>query len=174
MEVAFRAPFPVRQKFKVHEGNLSQPTRSGLLKVPFRVQMLWAGLLTQGREEMVASIVFEGNTEDVEYEDEPNVPKSPLKLSTLRLASDLNSIYIVFTGPLDPKSVQQPTSYTVLVNGNAVQLEGATYNAVENSISLALPQGLLQHGDRVSITWTGLLDMEGRQVTGQVPPFRVP
>ena len=65
----------------------------------------------------------------------------------------------------NPRAMRRP--YTVQVNGRAVAAQSAAYNAATHSVTLDLGAGALRFGDSVAVTWGGVLDAQGRAVTGQ-------
>jgi len=97
--------------------------------------------------------------------------KSPVQLSTGTVSVAKGSVTLRFIGGLDADTASDAAHYTVAVNGDAVPVESAGYDATNHSITLSLPEGALQNGDRVVVTWQGLLDEQGRSLDAQVGPL---
>lgn len=83
-------------------------------------------------------------------------------------ASVNNSVVkLHFVGPLDSASAETATDYTVTVNGVATTVESATYYNT-HTVTLGLAVGALKAGDQVTVTWTGLKDIHGGAVAGNI------
>ena len=121
---------------------------------------------------VVASLVIEDFFEEADP-TKLTLAKSPMRFSSLRVAGDKQSISLEFNGPLNPDTAGEPTFYAIFVNGHAIVPDNATYTVGQNRVLLVLPAGLLRAGDMVSVAWQGLLDTQGRSVSGQVDPFVV-
>ena len=102
----------------------------------------------------------------------PTTPAtSQLALSTATVSVAQNSVQLHFGGALDADTASDASHYTVTVNGHAVTVESAGYNAVTHTIVLALPDGSLHSGDKVTVAWDGLLDAQGATLQSQVGPL---
>lgn len=64
-------------------------------------------------------------------------------------------------------TIYDAAHYNVTVNGKAVTVESAGYNANNHGVALGLADGALQAGDKVVVTYTGLSDSKGATVAGQ-------
>ncbi|MBV9865148.1 MAG: hypothetical protein JO316_07335, partial [Abitibacteriaceae bacterium] len=92
---------------------------------------------------------------------------SPVQLSTGTASVAKGSVTLKFIGGLDADTASDAAHYTVAVNGDAVPVESAGYDATNHSVTLSLPEGALQNGDRVVVSWQGLLDEQGRTLDGK-------
>ncbi|MBV9467858.1 MAG: tandem-95 repeat protein, partial [Abitibacteriaceae bacterium] len=97
-------------------------------------------------------------------------PRSTAGLSTATVSA-ANGIQLHFTGALDAESASDAAHYAVTVNGQAVTVESAGYNAATHTVMLGLANGSVQAGDRVSVQWNGVLDARGAAVIGQAGPL---
>lgn len=91
--------------------------------------------------------------------------------SDLRAASvSTQTIRFTFSGALDTAAASNAGLYTVEVNDQAVVVETATAQRSSQGIELTLqlPFGVLQTGDRVGVFWGELLDAKGRPFAGHV------
>lgn len=83
-------------------------------------------------------------------------------------ASVKNSlVQLHFVGALNPATAQTAGNYAVTVNGVATTVESATYYNT-HTVTLGLATGALKSGDAVVVTWTGLTDIHGGAVAGNV------
>lgn len=96
---------------------------------------------------------------------------SQVALSSATASATGSSVTLVFSGALDAASAGDPTHYAVTVNGQGAAVESAAYNAVRNSVTLALPEGSLQPGDQVAVQWGGTRDAPGDVLTGHTGPM---
>ncbi|MBV9867192.1 MAG: right-handed parallel beta-helix repeat-containing protein [Abitibacteriaceae bacterium] len=92
---------------------------------------------------------------------------SPVALSTGAAQAATNSVQLKFLAALDADSASDAAHYTVSVNGQAVTVESASYNAGAHSVVLGLAIGSLQNGDHVVVAWDGLQDAKGQSGDGQ-------
>ena len=92
---------------------------------------------------------------------------SDVRLSSVIAHSSGPSIELAFSGALDSTVAQDASHYTVEVNGVAVTLESATYNAATNTVTLALPSTSLNAGDTISVSASGLRDAQSRNMEKQ-------
>ncbi|MBV9467806.1 MAG: hypothetical protein JO316_07350 [Abitibacteriaceae bacterium] len=92
---------------------------------------------------------------------------SPVDVSSATFNVSQGSLGLRFNGDLEAQSASDTLHYTVTVNGNPVTVESAGYNATNHSVTLSLPEGALQNGDRVVVSWQGLLDEQGRTLDGE-------
>ena len=97
----------------------------------------------------------------------PVTQSSDVRLSSLTAQSSGPSIELAFSGALDSTVAQDASHYTVEVNGVAVTLEIATYNAATKTVTLQLPSTSLNAGDDVSVSVLGLNDDNGQIITEQ-------
>ena len=86
-------------------------------------------------------------------------PASKLSQATAHAVS--GSVALRFLVALDAESAADPASYAVTVNGHAVAVESAGYNASQHTVTLALPEGALRAGDHVTVSWPGLRAVGG-------------
>ncbi|MDQ3815735.1 MAG: hypothetical protein M3347_17615 [Armatimonadota bacterium] len=96
---------------------------------------------------------------------------SPYTLSTAVADSGVpnlvaNRVILTFTGPLEATIASQAWHYTITVNGSAVSVQSASYNAATNQVTLNPPAGTLQRGETVVVTWTNLYDAYYRALSG--------
>ena len=96
-----------------------------------------------------------------------NVPTPPGTLSAASASVSRNSVTLRFSIALNAGSASDAANYTVTVNGKAVAVESAGYNANNHGVALGLADGALQAGDKVVVTFTGLSDAAGQAVSGQ-------
>lgn len=121
---------------------------------------------------LTAVLIFEGNTEDGVQQ---NLTVKPSSLNSSSISADkaTGAIGLRFNGSLDAETATDATRYTVVVNGQAVAVESAAYDAARSSVVLALPTGILHQGDTVRVEWNNLVDAQGRSVAGQAGPVKV-
>ncbi|MBV9868494.1 MAG: Ig-like domain repeat protein [Abitibacteriaceae bacterium] len=98
---------------------------------------------------------------------------SAFGLSTATASAATESVQLGFTGALNPDVASDPSHFSVTVNGVAVTVQSAAYNASNKSVSLGLPTGALHTGDSVVVTWNNLLDANYGILTGQAGPLQV-
>lgn len=96
-----------------------------------------------------------------------NTAASTVRLSSAIADAATASVQLRFIGALDVDTASDPANYTVTVNGQAVTVESAGYNASNNSVSLSLPSGSLHSGDQVSVQASGVVDAHGAAVNAQ-------
>jgi len=106
-------------------------------------------------EEMMTSETQGGSTPSVSAQA---AQSSDVKLSSAVVHSSGPSIELAFSGALDSKVAQEVEHYTVEVNGVAISIESATYNAATKTVTLGLPSTSLKAGADVSVLVTGLRD----------------
>ena len=78
-----------------------------------------------------------------------------------------SSVQLKFAGALEAESASDASHYSVTVNGRAVVVEAASYDATRQTVTLSLPEGSLTAGDRVTMKWQDVLDAQGNPVTGE-------
>lgn len=78
------------------------------------------------------------------------------KLSSSTVNAAAGSVTLKFLGALDADAASNAAYYSVTVNGTPVTPESAGYNAATHTVTLALPAGVLQSGDKVIVQWSGL------------------
>ena len=96
------------------------------------------------------------------------VVASTVRLSTLTLDATRSSLRLRFTAALDAESAADTLHYRVTVNGHAVTVESAAYEATTHNVILSLPDGTLTATDHVAVAWDSVLDAQGRVVNGSV------
>ncbi|MBV9866090.1 MAG: family 16 glycosylhydrolase [Abitibacteriaceae bacterium] len=69
-------------------------------------------------------------------------------------------VHLRFTSPLDAEMASDPAHYSVRVNGHNASVESAGYDANSYRVTLSLPEGGLQTGDKVTVAWNGLSDAQ--------------
>jgi hypothetical protein len=89
---------------------------------------------------------------------------SSVDISTANANTSAATITLTFSGALMLDAAQNEANYNVAVNGKAVALEGAAYNAETKAVTLALPADALHPGDTVTVTWRRLTDSTGRPI----------
>jgi hypothetical protein len=92
--------------------------------------------------------------------------RSSLTLSTAQAAVSTGVIQLNFTGALNAASAGDAANYLVEINGVAVAVEGVALSNANRSVSLLLPENAMRLGDRVSVSWNGVLDNSGCVLTG--------
>ena len=97
------------------------------------------------------------------------VPAAPptTALSTATASVATNSVTLRFLAALAAESASDAANYAVTVNGQAVTVESAGYNATTHSVTLGLPEGSLKAGDQVVVKYSGLSDSKGAAVAGE-------
>ncbi|MDQ3815957.1 MAG: hypothetical protein M3347_18765, partial [Armatimonadota bacterium] len=80
---------------------------------------------------------------------------SPVQLSSAMASASRQSVTLSFTGALDAATAEDGARYVVEVNGFAVAASATRYDARSQSVTLSLPEGGLQVGDNVTVTWDG-------------------
>jgi hypothetical protein len=90
-----------------------------------------------------------------------------VKLSTATAQASSSSLKLRFGGALDADSASDASHYAVAVNGRAVAVESAAYDASTHSVTLGLADGSLRTGDRATAAWSGVLDASGKSLSGQ-------
>ncbi len=86
----------------------------------------------------------------------------PAPTSAVRLSSaqaSVSSIVLRFTGALDSGDATDAASFVVWVNGQVVEVESVAYS--NSIVRLGLPEGAVQAGDVVQVTWHDLHDSGG-------------
>ena len=83
-------------------------------------------------------------------------------LSSVVADAATQSVHLDFTTALDSAGAADTTHYSVEVAGQIVRLQGASYNAATQRVTLSLEPGTLQAGSTVVVSWTGLSDASGR------------
>ncbi|MBV9864674.1 MAG: SBBP repeat-containing protein [Abitibacteriaceae bacterium] len=86
---------------------------------------------------------------------------SGVALSTSSANAATDSVQLRFNGALDAETASDPTHYTVEVNGKAVAVESASYNASTHAVVLAVSHGTLHSGDQVVVSWSDVADAKG-------------
>lgn len=94
-------------------------------------------------------------------------PASTVALSTAMASVAGNSVTLRFGGALQAESASDAAHYMVEVNGKAVTVERAGYNATSHTVTLDLASGALKSGAQVEVKWSGLSDSAGHAVAGQ-------
>jgi subtilisin family serine protease/subtilisin-like proprotein convertase family protein len=79
-------------------------------------------------------------------------------VSNITVAAAQSTLTLTFAAPLSAAS--SDATYQVSVNGQAVAVESVT--VLGNRVSIGLPEGSLQRGDRVEVSWSGLSDSQNR------------
>lgn len=132
-----------------------------------------AGATGGGEPTILAAIILEGHTEDGVEDgvEAPIAEDSPLRISSSEVRGEANTIQLRFLGALDAASVPGAT-FEVTINGRAVQPTASASGTI--GVLLRLPEGALSRGDQVVVRWDNLRDPQGRRVSGQSGPQRVP
>ena len=91
---------------------------------------------------------------------------APVALSSAAARATGSRVVLSFTGALDAATAGDTGHYDVTVNEQSTMVESATYDASTNSVTLNLPENLLEVGDKVEVAWQELQDSQGRAVTG--------
>jgi uncharacterized repeat protein (TIGR01451 family) len=97
--------------------------------------------------------------------------RSSARLSSVGVRTGDNLVTFSFNMALDAEVAVDAQRYTVLVNGQRVDVESAAYSAPDQRVSLWLAEGSLRSGDRVTVQWNELLDRQGRVVVGEAGPI---
>jgi CSLREA domain-containing protein len=84
-------------------------------------------------------------------------PSSSVRLSSAQ--ASMNSIVLHFTSALDSSDATDASNFVVQVNGEAVEVESVAYS--NGIVRLGLPEGVVQAGDVVQVTWQNLHDSAG-------------
>lgn len=93
---------------------------------------------------------------------DPDVPPSGARLSSIAARSDLDTVTLTFSAPLDPNLAGDAGHYTVSRNGGAVTPVGVAYNQATNAVVISLARNTLHVGDQVTVRWSGLRDVQNR------------
>lgn len=101
----------------------------------------------------------------------PPMPPSTLTLSASNVVAATASIQLRFAGALEAETASDAAHYAVTINGRAVMVESAGYNAITHTVTLALPERSLRLGDAVTVYWAGVLDEQGAPLNGQAGPL---
>jgi hypothetical protein len=83
--------------------------------------------------------------------------------SSVRVSSaqaSVSSIVLRFTGVLDSSDATDAATFVVQVKGQAVEVESVSYS--NSTVTLGLPEGAVQAGDVIHLTWQNLRDSGGR------------
>jgi len=94
---------------------------------------------------------------------------SSITLSTASAVAAINALKLSFSGALDV-DVDAATDaglYSVVVNGNAVEVESVQYVRATSSVQIGLPEGTLQAGDEIEVSWNNLRDARGRVLSSR-------
>jgi hypothetical protein len=97
---------------------------------------------------------------------------SQVTLSAAEASVSSQSVILTFSNALDENSATTVAHYAVDVNGAAVKVQSANYNAKTNTVTLLLPSGSLQDDDEVVVAWHELHSALEQIVTGQSPLFK--
>lgn len=85
-------------------------------------------------------------------------PTSLVRLSSAQ--ASVSSIVLQFTGALDSSDATALANYQVRVNGQIIEVESLSYGS--SIVTLGLPEGLVQTGDSIQVTWQELRDAQQR------------
>jgi hypothetical protein len=96
---------------------------------------------------------------------------SPVLLSRISASADSSSVRLSFNAPLDVGVATDPARYAVAVNGQLVTIPSIDYQVSSNSVTIGLPEGVLQVGDQVMVSWIDLRDVQNRSLSGQAGPL---
>jgi len=102
---------------------------------------------------------------------QPTAAASTIALSTAKVSVTASSVQLRFLGALDAESAGDAAHYTVMVNGAVVTVESAGYNSATHSVTLSLPDGSLHAGDKLTVQWHGVSDMQDNVLNGQAGPL---
>jgi hypothetical protein len=95
---------------------------------------------------------------------------APLTSSSATAEAATSLIRLRFSTPLDATVASDAAHYRVQINGAPVAVESAAYQSSINTVILAVPEGSLQVGDAVTVSWDDLLDTRGNPLSGQIGP----
>ena len=127
-----------------------------------------AAQLTPGNYRILAvAIDGAGNRGQATRSFSVPAPASTVALSTATASVAGDSVALQFSGALEAESASDAAHYSVTVNGKAVTIESAGYNATSHSVTLELATGVLKTGDKVVIKWSGLSDSKSATVAGE-------
>lgn len=114
---------------------------------------------------------------DQDVPDEPEAGAESGALSQVRLSSaaarvDRSEIVLLFTGELEVESASAAANYRVTVNGKMVVVESIF--PAQRGVRLGLPEGALQSGDTLTVTWPGLRDARGLSLNRETATIVLP
>jgi hypothetical protein len=92
---------------------------------------------------------------------------SAVALSSATASAVRQSVTLRFGGALDAESAAAADHYRVAVNGRALNVESAGYDAGTHGVTLGLADAALHSGDAVTVQWADLQDANGQTVSGQ-------
>ena len=98
-------------------------------------------------------------------------PITPLRKTLNTLSRSIlkgDDITLVFSGSVDADTATHVEHYRVLVNGQVVNIESVSFSGATSTVTLGLPEGSLQSGDRVDVQWHQLQDNTGRELGGSI------
>lgn len=85
---------------------------------------------------------------------------SPIRLSSARDLAAQSQIVLAFTGALDAATTSDAARYEILLDGTAVEIEGAL--SAGGTVTLSLPASTWRPGSVAQVIWHGLLGARGR------------
>jgi hypothetical protein len=91
--------------------------------------------------------------------------RSTVALSTAMASAASERAQLTFSRVLDAVSASEVANYTVSINGVVVEVEGVALSNGNRMVSLWLPEGALQSGDRVEVIYQ-LRDSSGLSLNG--------
>lgn len=93
---------------------------------------------------------------------------SAIEWSSVTGNASSSSIHLTSSIALNPTIAGDAAHYQVAINGTATPLQSASYNTINETVTLKLVPGSLRSGDEVTIAWWGLRDAQSQPVaTGQ-------
>lgn len=100
------------------------------------------------------------DTEETQY--------SSVTLSSHEAEVQSQTIQLHFTGPLDPKTVDDLSHYLITANGGEIHIESATYKSSTNTIVLQMRPDSFERGDRIRAACSFLKDAKGLELEQQL------
>jgi hypothetical protein len=92
---------------------------------------------------------------------------SSVTLSSAAAQVSSSSVRLRFTGALDAADATDAARWSVLVNGQVVEVESLAYESGTYSVVLTLADESLRSGEPIKVLWKNLRDRQGRVMNGQ-------
>jgi hypothetical protein len=140
-----------------------KPTSSAKTNVK-EVTVLATSVADTTKKDAVKTVTFKSGTARV-------TSASLVTLSTASAQASTDLIHLKFMRALDAATASDAAHYEADVNGSPIVVESVSYRSSTLTVTLALPEGTLQAGDKVTVSWSDLLDAEGNAVEGEIGPI---
>jgi subtilisin family serine protease/subtilisin-like proprotein convertase family protein len=113
---------------------------------------------TNGKTAVSDMVSFYIDSASTQVRNTPATSRVVLSTATVDRHS---GILLTFTGALDANTATDVNRYVIERNGVFIDIESATLTANRTSVLLGFPEGRLQQGDILRVSWQGLRDFNG-------------